>query len=209
MIIKSIKNQHSSSKEVNWYERNPSLDGLRGVLALTVCFTHAWAAIIAPWLGGFNLLHGMFSIPARLAVVSFFVLSGYAICVSVQQNIKKYSEFSLYDWGLNRVLRIYPPLIVSVVICLLLIQITQLIDYESVTPYPLARGVFNYDMDVVLKSLISIGFEGRLTGSVYSGFNGPMWSLAIEMQLYVLVGGYIKRRSDFKNNIFICTILFN
>jgi len=54
---------------------------------------------------------------------------------------------------------------------------------QAITPFGLARVKFTYRIDEAVYSLFSLGFMSDLTGRM----NGPLWSLAIEIQLYVFV----------------------
>jgi len=72
--------------------RMPALDALRGVLALFVCLGHAGQAFIAPVIDDAAdvspiMVYGALSFAlSRWAVLCFFVLSGFMIALSVQQN---------------------------------------------------------------------------------------------------------------------------
>lgn len=79
------------------------IDGLRAIAVLAVIFYHYGA----DWLpGGFT------------GVDVFFVISGYIITVRIRQDIEK-DAFSLFEFYIRRIKRIYPPLILILIFCLL------------------------------------------------------------------------------------------
>lgn len=163
---------------------NESLDGYRGVLALIVCFAHSWQILINPQYGPLGWDHAVLGMSARWAVVAFYVLSGWVIAQSVFLNIERNKKFNHRDWVLNRVARILPPLLVSILICFLIWIVVRLAGVDQVdTPHGLARYKFTYKLHLVLAGIATFGFFGDLTGAM----NGPLWSLGIEIQLYFIV----------------------
>jgi peptidoglycan/LPS O-acetylase OafA/YrhL len=162
------------------------LSGLRGVFALVVCAAHSWQAIQAPVFGFNDPIALFWGVAARLAVIGFFVLSGWVIAYSVVRHSQGH-RFDSKKYFVNRVIRIIPPLAVSV----LLVVLLQLLWDALRQPLPqlpigntFARPDFSYDLLSAFQSLITLGLFGDLTG----GINGPLWSLVFEMQLYCLVG---------------------
>jgi peptidoglycan/LPS O-acetylase OafA/YrhL len=88
----------------------------------------------------------------------------------------------------RRFARIYPPLLFSVALTVsmaLILRALGLDHYLGKTP-DLTRESFSYLDNIrdVERALLTFGFRGGLTGSS----NGPLWSLALEMQAYVVVG---------------------
>jgi peptidoglycan/LPS O-acetylase OafA/YrhL len=88
---------------------------------------------------------------------------------------------------LRRLRRIYPPLLLSIIICIATgysLRALGLDQYSGpATPYRTSFSYLDY-LPEIAKSIASFGFRGSLHGSS----NGPLWSLVIEMQAYVFAG---------------------
>ena len=74
------------------------MDGLRGVAIIAITLFHMFPSVFR---GGY------------LGVVLFFVLTGFLLVVSAKKKMDQ-KEFSLRDYYLARIKRIYPPLLVMV-----------------------------------------------------------------------------------------------
>jgi len=134
--------------------------------------------------GGSAASH-IFVIGARLAVIGFFCLSGYLISLSMQENlIRHHGYFSASEYFISRVFRIAPPLLFSLI---LVAALGGMLFYIGMSATPLSRAAQpTYDPNLLgqLKSMATLGILGDVTG----GVNGPLWSLAYEMQLYAIFG---------------------
>lgn len=76
----------------------PSLDGWRAIAILIVAISHA----------GFGHL-----IPGGLGVTIFFFLSGYLITTLMINEYKRNDEFDIYHFYMRRLIRLMPPLIIT------------------------------------------------------------------------------------------------
>src|SRR5713101_6087815 len=76
----------------------PSLDGIRAISFFLVFFSHAGLGGIVP--GGFG-------------VSVFFLLSGFLITTLLRAEFARYQRISLGSFYLRRVLRILPPLYIT------------------------------------------------------------------------------------------------
>lgn len=138
------------------------LDGVRGVALIMVLLIH----------GGNPWMHGGF-----FAVDVFFVLSGFLITSLLLQEYDRATRISLKDFWIRRALRLFPAFIVLLVV---------------ITAYVLLF------VDGPQRSL---ELEALLSGATYTSnwvmaltnnrdlqpvLLGPMWSLSIEMQFYIL-----------------------
>lgn len=81
------------------YVSSSTLDSIRGLLALIVCFAHGWQILINPQFGPYGWDHAAFGLFARYAVVAFYVLSGWVISYSVHANQLRFNTFNPSDWG--------------------------------------------------------------------------------------------------------------
>jgi len=100
-----------------------------------------------------------------LGVPLFFVLSGFCIHYSTLQSAKTFEVGNFY-W--RRFLRIYPAYFVCVVICSLL------------SPWLQPK---YFDAWQVISHLLMIHNYTKMT---FEGINAALWSLAVEMQFYLL-----------------------
>jgi peptidoglycan/LPS O-acetylase OafA/YrhL len=139
--------------------RRAELDGIRCFAVLAVFMAHS----------GY---HG-FSFGA-LGVTVFFVLSGYLITTLLTNEWRRDGRFSFGRFYARRVLRLYPALIVLLVVGALFYR--DLGDGGTFAGYlraAAAAGLYFQD------------FVWGLTGSAHGGF-GNTWSLAVEEQFYIV-----------------------
>ena len=95
--------------------KSNNFDLLRLLAAILVLFSHSYPLAgdnSAEWLAAIS--HGFISF-GDLAVACFFIISGYLITGSMINRGK------MIDYFIARVLRIFPGLIISVLICTLII----------------------------------------------------------------------------------------
>jgi peptidoglycan/LPS O-acetylase OafA/YrhL len=107
-----------------------------------------------------------------LGVPLFFVLSGFCIHYSTLKRRGK-GKFSTDDFYWRRWLRIYPTYFVCVIVCALLapwLPIKYFSNWQEVT------GQLTTHL-LMIHNLVKMTFEG---------INGPMWSLGVEAQFYLL-----------------------
>jgi peptidoglycan/LPS O-acetylase OafA/YrhL len=176
--------------------RKPSgwaqLDTVRLVLSAIVVISHANFVFITP-LGHVSLFP-LIQWCAWLAVLAFFVLSGFVIGRAL--NLKRDGFFAFM---VRRVGRIYPALIASFVLVIALDVWLRFADISTQAPSnagPMVNG-FTYDLRRALACLATLGFRGRLDSEA----NAALWSLAIEMRCYVAAGLFAQM--IFARSIFI------
>jgi peptidoglycan/LPS O-acetylase OafA/YrhL len=168
-------------KAVSVFDR-PHPNGLlatRGLLALIVCFGHAWQTFQTPARGQTDVILYVLGFLARIAVVLFFTLSGWIIANTVNNDLAV-GRLRFTRYVSNRLHRILPPLFVSVALCSVIGLNPKKYSLEG---YAMARPNIEYNVVDFLKSLFSFGLRGDFTG----GMNGPLWSLIVEIQFYTLV----------------------
>ena len=149
----------------------PTLDFLRGVASLGVCWWH-----IIKWNESY--LSNEFikaSAPyGALGVYSFFVISGFVIPWSLHHakyHLNRYPKFII-----KRVTRLDPPYFASILLFIL-------IGFGATFVPAFSGGAFHVD----LKSLVlHVGYLNAICGEQW--INPVYWSLAIEFQYYLLMG---------------------
>ncbi|MBV6696421.1 acyltransferase [Kitasatospora aureofaciens] len=169
--------------------RSNSFGFLRFLLASSVVLSHlypiAWGHLDPLWN-----LSGRQTDIGKMAVVGFFVLSGFMISASGAR-----STIGRYAW--HRALRILPGLwgsiLVSALVILPLLYHWQHGTFSGYWHHP--QGPWNY-ITGTWNSSISTGWdisgviaEGRNRGTNFDpGVNGALWSLKYEILCYILVG---------------------
>lgn len=162
------------------------LDSLRGLSALAVVFGHSFQVFIAPIS---STLFPIFGLVAQGAVMMFFVLSGLLITKSITRNFNQQGGFWIGSYSINRVNRIYPPLLFAMV---LVAALYVLVPYF----FPSGSHVYQFTDSFIVRDGFSVNFVDW-TGTLLflNGFavrnisaNGPLWSLSFEVWYYVIAG---------------------
>ncbi|HOE39070.1 MAG TPA: acyltransferase [Bacteroidales bacterium] len=188
-------------------EKFKLLHSIRGFAALIVVIGHSKFHF---WSGGLDyvqkfpkedwnifdkLLFGldMFSSNPALMVIVFFVLSGFFIAYSFENN-----KWKIKDFYINRTIRIYIPYIASIILTMLLFYSATLINNElffSTTAREYNQGLVsnyqNFKLSTVAWNLIFVAKP------CYIGYNDPYWSLLIEAFFYIIAPFFIKRKKIF------------
>jgi peptidoglycan/LPS O-acetylase OafA/YrhL len=144
--------------------RYETLDGLRGVAALTVMFGH------------FGMLLGLFSSPnGFMAVDTFFIMSGFVIAHSYGERLSR--GMSPWTYLYRRVVRLYPMFIIGLLLgCAVLCYGV----YSGAIAYQTAdilRGTALNAFYIPFLNALTIYHE---TGQIFPA-NPPAWSLFFEM----------------------------
>jgi peptidoglycan/LPS O-acetylase OafA/YrhL len=160
--------------------RYETLDGLRGVAALTVMFGH------------FGMLLGLFSAPnGFMAVDTFFIMSGFVIAYSYGERLRR--GMSPWTYLYSRVVRLYPMFIIGLLLgCAVLYYEV----YSGAIVYRTAdilHGAALNAFYIPFPNALTLYYE---TGQIFPA-NPPAWSLFFEMvasgAFLLLVG--LSRRS--------------
>lgn len=165
----------------------PALDGVRAVSAVVVFLSHIIQVIWLPLVGLGSLVHVVNSYLSETAVILFFVLSGYLISLSIHRNVERRGAFDALEYLRSRLLRIYPPLVGAVLVSAAVWVTLNVFDLPGAkSPLRAASDLFAA-REVV--SLTSTDVYRALTmrGGMLD-INGPLWSLYIEVRLYVAAG---------------------
>jgi peptidoglycan/LPS O-acetylase OafA/YrhL len=154
---------------------DPRIDRLRGLLAIGVLLGHAidLAHLSAPNASGTLFSIAMATRPyfGFVCVIGFIVLSGYCIARSTMK------RFSPGEYAVMRVTRVYPLLIVAVLL-------TALVEWLA------SESAYRPDMWIVGRDLRK--FVAALAG--FSGFKGPFgaltpaYTISFELLYYVIWG---------------------
>ncbi|WP_041247468.1 acyltransferase family protein [Komagataeibacter medellinensis] len=172
-----------SVTETSGTERNylHQLTSLRGVACLVVLFGHAIQVFRysqpsrpAPQAALHDLMTYAFN--AEAAVVLFFVLSGCVLSLSLQ----KYTHMTgriIGSFYIKRLFRIYPLLWFSIILAIVSMVIARGL---------VADGVFVGWLSRNLQTPVSIWNTIASITGMFTRYNGPMWSLRVELMYSVV-----------------------
>ncbi|EOG8081203.1 acyltransferase family protein [Citrobacter koseri] len=170
-----------------------TLESLRGLSAIAVLLAHTFQFFLARYHPEYYRAVGLV---AQSSVMIFFVMSGYLIGVSIQNNIAKNGGFSIQQYARSRFHRIYPPLILSLVIVLIMAFIAPYV-FESGTQKMMSttdefikgRGIFYWHSQLFSVLTFTNGILPQGTP-----FNTPLWSLPFEIWYYALAALLFTRK---------------
>lgn len=141
----------NNGRNVSYVE---SLDGLRGFAIMLVLLNH----------GSYGLFPGGF-----LGVDLFFVISGYLITSLLYAEYSRDGTISIGKFYTRRVLRLYPALLVGILLANLLW------DYSGLTT----------EANRLIASLAGLGYFANLIDEHVLGNMHQLWSLAVEEHFYL------------------------
>lgn len=155
-------------------DRLRTLDALRGLAALAVCWYHFVLCFDVanryPWLNAVSSL-------GERGVEVFFVISGFVIPLSMAAGGYRVPAFGRFVW--KRLLRLHPPYVASLVVVIGLLVLKRSTGHEA----PAGALSSAVQPDVLLSHLTLAAdlFKQMWLTPVY-------WTLAIEFQFYLFVG---------------------
>jgi peptidoglycan/LPS O-acetylase OafA/YrhL len=180
----SLDREVSSAKFIN-------LNFIRALSGFVVIFSHFFQIFVMP-VSGRTITTNFFIGLSEYAVLTFFVLSGFLIALSINRNIEEYGYFEWREYVISRVARIYPALIASVLLCYFLSGILILLNISGAGSlnyasdiYPATRSEFYISIVEVVSTLAQTYAFGP---GGYMTINGPLWSLGYEVGFYLLAG---------------------
>ncbi len=134
----------------------PSLDGLRCLAVLLVLFVHGhYGYFKGGWIG----------------VDIFFVLSGYLITNLIQTEYTATGLLSFKKFYVRRALRLFPPLILGVILG------------NALWPYTLSS---SDTPDQTLATLAGLFYFANCISPAYMANLDPLWSLSVEEHFYFI-----------------------
>jgi peptidoglycan/LPS O-acetylase OafA/YrhL len=152
-------------------QRIKTLDGLRGLAALSVCIFHFTNSNSNFLSDGILKKSGSYGF---LGVAVFFVISGYVLCNSLLKSKYEIKKFPIFIS--KRLIRLEPPYLLSLVLVIILNYLS-----ERTNIYQGQRQNFDF-----VRILSHLGYFTEILG--YKWFNPVYWTLAIELQFYILLG---------------------
>lgn len=160
-----------------------SLDVLRGVAAISVVFLH-WQHFYLPLNPvGANLVVDsqplyvflrFFYIKGGLAVPLFFCISGFIFSWKYKEKIS--GGIGFYKFSVLRISRLYPLHILTLII----VAVCQFYFKSDVQEF------FVYNQNDQYHFILNIFLASAWGFEVAPSFNGPAWSISVEVMLYIL-----------------------
>jgi peptidoglycan/LPS O-acetylase OafA/YrhL len=157
-----------AKRESKPQKRLQTLDPLRGIAALMVCWFHFTNAQFTARFGHFQA-SGKYG---YLGVQIFFVISGFIIPFSLYR--ARYRLKSFFRFMLKRIARLDPPYLASVALVLLGFWLSSKLPGRAPYHVPWARVAAH------------LGYANAFVGMPWLQMS--YWSLAIEFQYYIFVG---------------------
>lgn len=154
-------------------ERIRSVDGLRGIAACIVafCWHYQHFTMVSPFKKILQLSYDY----GWLMVELFFIISGFMMAYCYQENIIN-RKLTFTDYIMRRVRHLWP--LSFVTLCVVTI--------EGIMYGWLEQSTFVYgNFDVYHWFLNFFLIQTGITDNVFT-FNGPAWSISVEMVLYAL-----------------------
>lgn len=166
--------------------RLPQLDRARTVSALLVCVAHTVTVLVTPVVGVNPVVQSIGAL-ARFSVLTFFVISGYAIAASIAANIARNDRFDALEFMARRVARIYPPLLFALLLTGLLYGGIAVMDLHGHAGWRLPQDLYivrehtPWSWSEILAVLTN---AQAINSSIAMLLNAPLWSLGYEVILY-------------------------
>lgn len=126
---------------------------------------------------------------ASYSLMFFFSCSGILIFHSMCRNIGRNGKFSVKQFIISRLWRLYPPLILVLILMIVLYSVLDLLNMNTSQTYAtgneiyLARDALYIDWKNIFGSLFFI--NTLAAGFDSPTINGPLWSLAHEFWFYI------------------------
>lgn len=182
------------------------LDPLRGLAALWVFLFHY--PFSTTFQKHFAWLHAFFKVGDR-GVFLFFVISGYCLALAARQSIRK--QDSIGQFLARRAWRIYPTFwcsILFIVLCHWLLG--AILALAGVTGWPVAAEFEGFSVWGWIKVATLTQYFDQKVGFFFGRFgaiNGAYWTLAVEVQFYIVVALGLLWPRRFYPWLFLITLL--
>ncbi len=166
------------------------MDCLRGLSALIVAYVHGFQIFVLPYFGAGTPSHVLTSLIAAYAVNTFFVVSGFMICISTLRHRNPDGSFRSAEFARARVVRIYPPLLLAVAVTLLVYLIISGLGLHGSVSFRLGNELFLSRERVqvewtALPSTLLLLYGAVPFAPPPINMDGPLWTLSYEWWFYV------------------------
>lgn len=164
-----VQSGRMESSHLKWF------DAARGVAAIAVLLDHSYYIFFQTT----GFIPSALILAGNWAVYVFFFMSGFLITLSIKKNIERSGRFNVWQYTTSRILRIYPPLIGAILVIVIVGVVIRVFNLPDIGME--GREQYAYSFSEIITALQM----RRGLGVV----NGSLWSLYMEGQIYVIVGG--------------------
>jgi peptidoglycan/LPS O-acetylase OafA/YrhL len=154
-----------------------NFDFLRFLFALLVVISHSYPLsggnVSSEWI--YQLTNGQIEL-SGIGLNGFFTLSGFLIFKSLERSR------SLFEFYWKRILRIFPALVVVLILTVLLMSFV----YENRLPYYKNISIYTYFIRNLTLYNLQYGIDGVFNNNIYpKAINGSLWTIWYEFSLYI------------------------
>ncbi|HWZ13617.1 MAG TPA: acyltransferase [Mucilaginibacter sp.] len=181
----------------------PNLDPLRFFAAATVVFYHVDAFLLANHYKNAPLIFFPFE-HGDLAVVFFFVLSGFLITYLLLVEKEERAHISIKKFYLKRIFRIWPLYFLIVILAFSYFNFSSYFFIDG-PPNVIDAGK-HLVLNIILLLLIAPNVALLSTTSL--GYANPTWSIGVEEQFYLLWPWLIRSKHYFMYILYIIVIMY-
>jgi peptidoglycan/LPS O-acetylase OafA/YrhL len=182
--------------------RENNLTFLRLVAACAVIYGHSYAVTVH---GGGDIVAQLtgYAFAGGVAVDLFFLISGYLVCASIRKS-------GLVAYAVSRALRIYPALIVHMI--LLVFVMGLLVTTLPAGDYLRNPVTWSYFLGLTSTTQGAFFLPGVFEGHANAAANGSIWSILIEVRLYLVLAvlyvlGVLRSPAVFNALFFVALVL--
>lgn len=154
-------------------------------------FACSQMVLLAHLLGFFHWEIGRLIAMGSYAVLMFFVLSGFLIAHSIQQNVSHQKNYSFSTYLRDRFFRIYPPFLATLVLVFVLdiIAFQTNGDFYSLKQYFINFFINAFQLqEFPPATFLNEHYMIELFRFRIMGTDVPLWTISIEWWLYVFYG---------------------
>lgn len=159
--------------------KNNSLTLIRLVAALAVIYGHAYAVV--PGGSDWVARTTGYAFAGGVAVDLFFLISGFLVTGSIVQGGARH-------YTVSRILRIYPGLWTNLLVVTFVLG--PLVTSLPISRYFTDSGVWVYFLGLATTTRGAFLLPGVFESNSDHAVNGSIWSVLIEVWLYVILGGF-------------------
>lgn len=172
-----------------------NFDGVRIGLALIVVFTHISALTQMP---EFKMLGIIFD--GNFAVKSFFAISGFLVSKSYL------TSSNTIQFANKRFRRIYPAYMASIILCLCIgVFTTTISNLDFIKSSQTLKYLF---FNLIFLNFIQTTLPGVFDSNPIRALNGALWTIKIELMLYICVPALIYLFNRFGSIKITITLIF-